>query len=175
MSESDNPPDHLRALSFGAAYLLVSILFLVVIPPENWSDRWPRFEVLVRSWTSAPTWHDGDRWLTNFVGHPIMGALLYSFARHSGHSVVRSIAFATLTSTTWEYLLEGWFEQPSFPDLLITPSVGSLLGEIRWVWRSRLLASPRQQVGERIAFAVLAPVHWWYLRRSRHGPGSSRA
>lgn len=153
-------PKRARTLVFAAAYLLASLSLLILFPPENWPDgRWPRIETLVHSWSAAPTWHDGDPWFTNYLGHPLMGMILYSFARHSGHSIAKSTAFTIVASTGWEYLLEGWFEQPSYIDLLVTPVAGPALGELRWWARSHLIGRC-DELGTcgRILLIALAPI-----------------
>jgi hypothetical protein len=161
------PPDRLRIISLGLAYLAVSIAVLVAAPPANWAGgRWPQWEQFALSWTAPPTWHDGDPWTTNFVGHPIMGALLYSFARHGRASMGRAFVFATVSSLAWEYLIESWFEQPSWTDLLVTSTAGALLGELRWRARVRLIAGAR--AGRRWPLAAIAPVHALWLARGRH-------
>jgi hypothetical protein len=169
MPENENsttPPRSLRVVSFGGAYLVASIAMLMAIPPENWNTSLPRLDMFIDSWTNPPTWHDGDRWTTNFIGHPVMGALLYSFARHSDYSIPRSFLFATIASCFWEYCLESWFEHPSFPDLLITPSAGAFLGELRWYYRCRLLETRNPGRRTRLALAVLAPAYALWRRRS---------
>lgn len=155
---SQPKPDHARTLAFVTSYLLVSIVVLIVVPPENWIRRWPHLSQLLQSFSSAPVWDDGDRWTTNWVGHPIMGMLLFSFARHNGHSVWRSALVALVASTAWEFVIEGWFEQPSIPDLLTTPILGSALGEARWWFRSRLLALEVPSSFAKAALALVAPL-----------------
>jgi len=164
----DTAPAILRAASFGATYLLVSLALLVLFPPDNWDGgRWPRLDLFIVAWTAPPVWQDGDTWFINWVGHPIMGALLYSFARHAGNSVLRSCAFAVVASCVWEYGLESWFEPPSWIDLILTPTVGPLLGEARWRLRSRLLTTPPASRAGRWALAALAPVHVMWRRIAR--------
>ena len=41
-----------------------------------------------------------------------------------------SFLFSALSSTCFEYFVESWAERPSVQDLLITPIVGSILGEL---------------------------------------------
>jgi len=49
--------------------------------------------------------------------------------RNYGESPLRSFLFSTIMSTGFEYFIESWSEQPSINDLILTPVVGSILGE----------------------------------------------
>lgn len=136
------PPDHAGTLLLGGAYLGLSIGTLMVFPPDNWSGKnAPRVEQFKRSWSELPTLDDGDPWTTNYVGHPLMGSVLYVFARRNHHPPGLAFLSAAVASTAWEYAIEGWFEQPSVSDLLVTPSAGALIGEARWQARQALLAN----------------------------------
>jgi len=150
-------PDDARAVGLSGMYLGASIGALVLVPPANWhGERWPRREQFARSWTEAPTWNDGDPWTTNYVGHPLMGSELYLFGRRSGHGQAYSFVLSSAASIAWEYGLEAWFEQPSWPDLLVTSTVGAVLGELRWLGRERLRGSPG--FWRRVALAVIDPM-----------------
>lgn len=76
-----------------------------------------------------PQIRDGDSWLTNFLGHPLMGANLYHFYRTRGFSTRQSFWGTFLQSTLFEYTVEAWKQPPSGVDLLVTPTLGSLLGK----------------------------------------------
>jgi len=73
---------------------------------------------------------DKDPWVTNYLGHPYQGAFDYNALRSQGAPVWQSALFALLQSTTWEYLIEGSEERPSIQDLITTPVLGSLFGEL---------------------------------------------
>jgi hypothetical protein len=136
------PPtaNHRSTLLLGGAYLAVSLSALVIFPPDNWNGNIsPRPSQFAHSWTAQPTWNDGDPWTTNYVGHPIMGSVLYVFARRNHHSPLQAFLFSTVASTTWEYAFEAWYEQPSWSDLLVTSTAGALIGEGRWQIRQYLL------------------------------------
>src|SRR5438477_4869303 len=85
---------------------------------------------------------DGDPWAINVFGHGAFGSEIYLRARQCGQEVLPALAFTALTSTTWEYLVEGPWKRPSAIDLMWTPLVGGLLlGEARFrAWRA--LESP---------------------------------
>lgn len=73
---------------------------------------------------------DNDAWAVNYIGHPYSGAAYYVVARHAGLSKMQSFGYSVFMSTVfWEYGLEAVFEEPSLQDLIITPVIGSLMGE----------------------------------------------
>lgn len=74
---------------------------------------------------------DHDNWAINYIAHPIVGAAYYTIVRHQGFSRSQSFAFSFCMSTFyWEYGLEAFAELPSIQDLIITPLIGSVMGEI---------------------------------------------
>jgi hypothetical protein len=155
------PPvaNHRSTLMLGGLYLSVSLSALILFPPDNWNGNFtPRPAQMARSWTRAPTWHDGDPWTTNFVGHPIMGSVLYVFARRNHHTPLQAFLFSSVASTTWEYAFEGWYEQPSWSDLLVTSTAGALIGEGRWQIRKRLLRNGTPGFLGQVALFLVDPI-----------------
>lgn len=74
---------------------------------------------------------DNDNFAINYIGHPVSGSYFYIWGRQSGLSRTESFVLTTLMSTFyWEYGWEAFAEVPSTQDLLITPILGSLLGEV---------------------------------------------
>jgi hypothetical protein len=71
---------------------------------------------------------DQDRYDTNASLHPIMGAIYYQIGRGNGLGVGGSLLTSFLASTTWEYTSE-FIERPSLNDLILTPAVGTVIGE----------------------------------------------
>lgn len=86
------------------------------------------FQRWLRNMRTMPTLNDGDGWITNFVGHPLLGASLYAFYRDRGFSDTQSFAGTLLQSTLFEYTVEGWKQPPSGVDLIVTPVLGSVIG-----------------------------------------------
>jgi len=73
---------------------------------------------------------DNDSWAINYVGHSVAGSYFYVWGRQSGLSWQESAMLTALMSTFfWEYGWEAFAETPSTQDLIITPLLGSLLGE----------------------------------------------
>jgi hypothetical protein len=148
-----------RMLGFGSALFGIQITSLVLFPPANWSGQGkPQPAQFRHAFTAPPVWNDGDPWTTNYVLHPLMGSLLYTAARRSNYGPVGSFLFATAASTFWEYGIESWFEQPSWPDLLVTSTTGALIGEARWWARQRLLRTGRPGFWGQLGLAFADPI-----------------
>ena len=81
------------------------------------------------AWTKPPVF-DKDNGMYNYAGHPYVGMNFYLSQRNYGESPLYSFLFSALSSTCFEYFVESWAERPSVQDLLITPIVGSILGEL---------------------------------------------
>lgn len=91
---------------------------------DKFLDKWKR------NITSGPV-VDKDEWAVNYIGHPVSGAAYYVVARHMNYSILDSLKYTFLMSTFfWEYGLEAPAERPSIQDIIITPVLGSLLGEV---------------------------------------------
>lgn len=148
-----------KMVGFGSAMLGIQVTALALFPPSNLNGRiTPSAAKFKAAFTSAPTWNDDDPWTTNYVAHPVMGSLLYTAARRSNYGPVGSFLFATAASTFWEYGVESWFEQPSWPDLLVTSTSGALIGEARWWARQRLLRGGRPGFWGQLGLAVADPI-----------------
>jgi len=114
--------------------LFLTILFISPTKYTKWDHGFGTELLLnagnrIRSaYTSPPVW-DEDRFFTNYITHPYAGSFYYNTMRTKGHSAAASFCFSVFSSTLWEYLPEACFEQPSIQDLIVTPIVGSILGE----------------------------------------------
>lgn len=73
---------------------------------------------------------DHDKWIFNYVLHPYAGAVYFMAARSAGFNFWRSFLYCSIVSNIgWEFGVEAFMERPSYQDLVITPCVGSLIGE----------------------------------------------
>ena len=90
----------------------------------------------VYSSTFASTWehlrsqnwvHDQDPFNINQFQHPYQGAMMYGFARSSGHNFWTSLGHANVGSFIWK--MAGETDPPSIDDMVTTGQAGSLLGE----------------------------------------------
>ena len=121
-----------RAELFIGGVELVGITVLMLLPKEitKWSDDWAQdaWRNLKRSFSNPPVW-DKDDWQLNYIGHPIAGSYYYNSLRSQNASIFQSFLFATAQSFIWEYIIEATAEKPSIQDLIVTPVVGTILGE----------------------------------------------
>lgn len=86
------------------------------------------FHHWLKNMKTLPEIPDGDSWVTNYIGHPLLGATVFAFYKNRGFSDKQSLAGTFLQSTLFEYTVEGWKKPPSAVDLVVTPLVGGLIG-----------------------------------------------
>ncbi|WP_413287644.1 DUF3943 domain-containing protein [Bdellovibrio sp. HCB337] len=93
---------------------------------------------------------DKDDWAINFIGHPYAGAAYYQIARHSGMGPWGSFGYSVVMSTFfWEYGVEAFAETPSIQDLIITPVIGSIMGEIFYRTELKIRANEGKVAGSK--------------------------
>ncbi len=118
-------------------YLMAATMGLLWVAPESVS-MWNKAEIRERGFfnkwsenvSSAPVM-DKDAPTVNYVGHPLSGAAYYMIARTQGLSALQSFGYSVVMSTFfWEYGFEAFAEKPSIQDLIVTPVIGSLMGEV---------------------------------------------
>jgi hypothetical protein len=78
--------------------------------------------------TEPPVVNDGDGFQTNYVTHPVVGAIQYLYYRAMGWGYWGAFLGAFVQSTLFEYTVEGTVENPSLPDLISTPMIGAPIG-----------------------------------------------
>jgi hypothetical protein len=78
--------------------------------------------------SQAPEWHDGSSTVTNFVSHPMLGAVEFLAYRSRGHGLIASSAGVIFQTFFFEYVIEGPYNVPSAKDLLFTPLLGVPIG-----------------------------------------------
>jgi hypothetical protein len=108
-----------------------AVIGVIYALPESISDWDNKEDADFERWrhnVSHPEW-DGDVWWINYVTHPYWGAAYYIRGRERGLDRRQSFLYSAGLSTLYEYWLEPFFEPVSFDDLIITPILGSLLGE----------------------------------------------
>jgi hypothetical protein len=136
LAELGPPPPHHSVKTF-AVFTLASVVGIGVyaLAPSSftgttkdgheYNKAWNNFK---DAWTEPPVF-DSDNPAINYLGHPYFGAQFYLSQRNYGESPLYSFIFSTLMSTGFEYFIESWSEQPSINDLIVTPVLGSILGE----------------------------------------------
>ncbi len=141
-------------LFMGAAIASFGILWVL---PESFTN-WDKEEMLeygmIQRWKdnvrAGPVWDDDDIFF-NWIMHPWSGAVYFMSARGSGFNKWESFAYSAVMSTFfWEYGIEAFAEIPSWQDLLITPIVGSVLGEFFFSWKGNIIKNDRRVLNSKI-------------------------
>lgn len=116
----------------------------------------PLFKRWWRNVHKGPVW-DGDNLVFNFVLHPYAGAAYYMGARSNGFNCWGSFLYCfCISSFFWEYGFEAFNEIPSIQDLIITPVVGSILGEGFYVAKRAIVDRGYRVCGSKAFGYVLA-------------------
>ena len=112
---------------------VAGITFLYLLPEElsDWDKSVPMGRHVRYAFTRAPIWDD-DPYYWNYIIHPVTGSWVYLMERNHARSAMRGFLLSTAASVGWEYGFETIMQQPSIQDLLVTSTVGSLLGELSY-------------------------------------------
>lgn len=104
---------------------------IISVPPLK---RWWR-----NNFELGPEW-DHDNPIFNYVLHPYSGAAYFMAARSAGFNFYQSLLYCACISTIcWEFGVEAFMERPSLQDLIITPVVGSAIGECFYLLKRRIV------------------------------------
>lgn len=104
----------------------------------------------------GPEW-DHDRWIFNYVLHPYAGAVYFMAARSAGFNFWRSFLYSSIVSNIgWEFGVEAFMERPSYQDLVITPVVGSIIGEGFYRLKRKIVANNYHFLGSRALGGIVA-------------------
>ena len=121
------------AMYIGTTVIAFGILWAMPESITNWDKEEIKEKGFFWKWSenvkTGPVM-DEDRWVLNWITHPYCGGIYYITARSSGFTVLESFGYSAIMSTFfWEYGIESFAEIPSIQDLIITPDVGSVVGE----------------------------------------------
>ena len=115
----------------------VGTLFVLECLPED-ATSWNRAELrnvpLFQRWydhviKEGPEW-DHDKFYFNYILHPYAGAVYFMAARSCGFNFWQSFLYSSIISDVgWEFGIEAFMERPSYQDLVVTPVIGSIIGE----------------------------------------------
>lgn len=139
---------------FGASVVGVGILYLLPESTTNWDKSDIKLNTLFDKWwehvKEGPV-IDHDDWFLNWITHPYWGAVYYMSARSAGANAPYSFLFSVIASTFfWEYGVEAFAEVPSIQDLIITPVVGSIIGEGFYLSKRHILANNYKLLNSKI-------------------------
>lgn len=125
-----------RGMGYSLIYNISMGVFLVSMPDDitKWHavDKFQIPHMLNQyksAFTTAPV-IDQDYWYVNYIGHPYQGSFYFNSIRSQGGTFLQSSLYNVFQSVIWEYIWEGGLEQPSIQDMIVTPIVGSMLGEL---------------------------------------------
>mgnify|MGYP002387183363 FL=1 len=119
------------AYFLGYQFVVIGVLYVLPESISGWDDE-TKAEYNLSKWVdnvTNPVVRDGDVWWVNYILHPYWGGTYYIRGRERGLDETQSFLYSTLLSTLYEYGAEALFEPVSIEDLIITPVVGSLVGE----------------------------------------------
>ena len=142
----------------------VGTLVVLEALPED-ATSWNRAEIQkdppAKRWyenaiKKGPCW-DGDNPVFNYVLHPYAGAVYFMGARSNGFNFYQSLLYSACVSTIgWEYGIEACMERPSIQDLIITPVVGSVIGELFYKAKRSIVNNGYELLGSRVLGNVVA-------------------
>ena len=117
----------------GTAVVVFGVLYTMPESVTHWDKQAMKENGIFWKWKQnikvGPVM-DQDSFFINYVTHPYSGAVYYMTARSCGFNIFESFGYSTIMSTFfWEYGIEAFAEIPSTQDLIITPVLGSLVGE----------------------------------------------
>jgi len=121
------------AMYVGATVIAFGVLYAMPESVTNWNKEEMKEKGIAYKWKenvkAGPVW-DEDDWVLNWITHPYSGGVYYMTARSSGFNMFESFLYSAFMSTFfWEYGIEAFAEIPSKQDLIITPVLGSVVGE----------------------------------------------
>jgi hypothetical protein len=131
------PIAHASGLLFGMR-IAASVAWPQAYDPTRFSDEAHNLKL---AFTMPPDFRpqlglfrsDGDPVAINTLGHGAFGSEIYLRARQCGHEILPALGLTAVTSTAWEYLVEGPYKRPSAIDMVWTPLIGGLIfGEARF-------------------------------------------
>ena len=129
----------------GGAVVVMVGLYLLPEDVTSWDKKNFTFNSIFTKWknnvTSGPVLDD-DHWYWNYLAHPYWGGVYYMSARSLGYNAIYSFLYSTVMSAiVWEYGFEALAEVPSTQDLIITPTIGSVMGELFYLAKREIVAN----------------------------------
>lgn len=131
---TDDRPDR-EGLRRDTLYFLgyqVAVVGILYVMPESvtgWTDE-QKSDYSLSDWWDNVTHPscDSDDFYINYIVHPYWGATYYVRASERGYDWRGAFWYSVLLSSMFEFGVEALFEEPSIQDLIVTPTLGSLVG-----------------------------------------------
>lgn len=121
------------AIVFGTTIVAYGVLWSLPESFTKWDKEEMRKNGIGTKWkenVKAGPVIDEDNFFLNYVMHPYFGGIYYMTARSNGFNIFESFTYSAIMSTFfWEYGVESFAEVPSVQDLIVTPVLGSVVGE----------------------------------------------
>ena len=121
------------AIVFGTTIVAYGVLWLLPESFTQWDKEEMKKNGIGAKWkenVKAGPVVDEDNFFLNYVMHPYFGGVYYMTARSNGFNIFESFTYSAIMSTFfWEYGVEAFAEIPSVQDLIVTPVLGSVVGE----------------------------------------------
>ena len=132
----------------GVAIASFGLLWIAPVSVSKWDKEEIKDEGFATKWkenVKAGPVVDEDDFYMNYIVHPWAGGVYYMSARGSGYKPWESFTYSFLMSTFfWEYGIEAFAEIPSVQDLIITPVVGSIVGEGFFIAKGKIIRNERR-------------------------------
>lgn len=143
----------------GAGVTTMGVLALLPEESTAWNrrnNRMPLFKRWSKHVKAGPVW-DKDNAIFNYVLHPYAGGAYYMGARSQGFNCWGAFIYSfCISNLFWEYGFESFNEIPSVQDIIITPFVGSLVGECFYLVKRNIVANGYKLFGSRMLGYVVA-------------------
>lgn len=141
------------AMYVGTTVIAFGVLYSLPESVTNWDKEDMKKNGILHKWKenvkAGPVW-DEDDWVLNWITHPYSGGVYYMTARSSGFTIFESFLYSAFMSTFfWEYGIEAFAEIPSKQDLIITPVLGSVVGEGFFYAKKSILKHDRRVLKSR--------------------------
>ena len=141
------------AMYLGAAVVAFGVLYAMPESATNWDKEAMKENGITYKWKqnvkAGPVWDDDD-WVLNYITHPYSGGVYYMTARSSGFNIFESFLYSAFMSTCfWEYGIEAFAEIPSKQDLIVTPVIGSVIGEGFFYAKKSIIRNDRRVLRSR--------------------------
>lgn len=138
----------------GATVVAFGALYAMPESVTNWDKAAMKENGITYKWKenlkAGPVW-DYDNWVLNYITHPYSGGIYYMTARSSGFTRFESFLYSAFMSTFfWEYGIEAFAEIPSIQDLVITPLVGSMVGEGLFYAKKSIVKHDRKVLNSKV-------------------------
>ncbi len=127
------------AFDYSVIYVVLWLGFLVAQPSNLHKMSLEKFQK--NNFEIGAMFWDGNRFTTNFIGHPYAGSEYYLYFRSRGYAPQWAALHSMLSSALFEFGVESFNKPASGTDLVVTPALGVPLGWLREKQGLKMVAS----------------------------------